>query len=274
MGSEPAPPTPPSSNRSCSAVAGFLDVCLLVSLVVAAFSWLLHPLSMDDWGIDFRISWGWKPITAPFLLLGLRLACVRFGGRRPQGACGFWPCLWYRRAVLMVMMPFPILLAVEGLLGAAGFKADLPRIITMDAQGHRVYEETRGIIPDPELLHRFNPGGEFLGRRINQLGFLDREVSPEKAPGTVRIICMGDSCSGQGVPPYSGTLHELLCRQPPDDRVWEAFNMAAHGYSSSQGLRLYQLQTRFLQPDYVTQFFGWNDHWQGGGRTAIACRCA
>jgi lysophospholipase L1-like esterase len=254
---EPAPP-----NRWCSTVATLLDVCFLVSLIAAALSWLLPPLSLEDWGIQFRISWGWKPITAPFLLLGLRLASVRFGARRPQTACGLWRRRGYGRAVVMILMPFLILLAVEGLLAAVDFEVDLPRIITREADGGRNYEETRGIIPDPELLHRFQPGAMFRGRRVNNLGFLDREVDPRKAPGTVRIICMGDSCSGQGPPPYSGTLNQLLIEQPPDSRTWEAFNMAVHGYSTSQGLRLYQLQTTFLEPDYVTLYYGWNDHWQ------------
>jgi lysophospholipase L1-like esterase len=38
--------------------------------------------------------------------------------------------------------------------------------------------------------------------------------------------------------------------------------MAVHGYSSEYGLRLFRRQTRYLQPDYVTLYYGWNDHWR------------
>ena len=39
--------------------------------------------------------------------------------------------------------------------------------------------------------------------------------------------------------------------------------MGVHGYSSVQGLRLFQLRGKDLQPDVVTLFYGWNDHWLG-----------
>ena len=57
------------------------------------------------------------------------------------------------------------------------------------------------------------------------MGFLDREVNPIKKNGTIRVICMGDSCTGQGIPPYSGYLHTELTNNPPGDLSWEAFNM-------------------------------------------------
>ena len=37
--------------------------------------------------------------------------------------------------------------------------------------------------------------------------------------------------------------------------------MGVHGYSSVQGLRLFQLRGKALQPDIVTIYYGWNDHW-------------
>jgi len=94
------------------------------------------------------------------------------------------------------------------------------------------------------------------------MGFLGREVESNKAPGTVRVICMGDSCTATGNPPYSDFLHELLTGSPPTPQPWEAFNMAVHGYSTEHGLRLFRRRTRHLQPDYVTLYYGWNDHWR------------
>jgi lysophospholipase L1-like esterase len=86
-------------------------------------------------------------------------------------------------------------------------------------------------------------------------------VAEQKAAGVRRVICMGDSCSAQGMPTYAGLLHELLQVTPPDGNTWEAFNTAVHGYSVLQGLHLFELRVRHFQPDIVTIFYGWNDHW-------------
>jgi lysophospholipase L1-like esterase len=96
---------------------------------------------------------------------------------------------------------------------------------------------------------------------INSLGFREREVDPKKPEGAARIICMGDSCTAQGKPGYAGYLHEMLSKNPPTPRTWEAFNLAVYGYSSLQGLRLYQKLGHTLDPDIVTLYYGWNDHW-------------
>ncbi len=37
--------------------------------------------------------------------------------------------------------------------------------------------------------------------------------------------------------------------------------MACYGYTSVQGLKVFQMQARELKPDIVTLYFGWNDHW-------------
>ena len=42
--------------------------------------------------------------------------------------------------------------------------------------------------------------------------------------------------------------------------------MAVYGYSSVQGLKVFQLKGRQLNPDIVTLYFGWNDHWMCGYR--------
>jgi lysophospholipase L1-like esterase len=87
-----------------------------------------------------------------------------------------------------------------------------------------------------------------------------------KKAGALRVICLGDSCTADGGPPYSGCLHEMLTNAPPTDREWEAFNMAVYGYSSVHGLKVFRKKGKQLQPDYVTLFFGWNDHWLCGYR--------
>jgi lysophospholipase L1-like esterase len=152
---------------------------------------------------------------------------------------------------------------LEGTLRWAGFEADLPKVVIRGE--HEIDEAlTSAFIPDPELKYRLNPGAEYNGRVVNSMGFFDREVDPVKKEGVTRVICMGDSCTGQGIPPYSGFLHELLQENPPGETSWESFNMGVHGYSSAMGLRLFQIRGAELKPDFVSVYYGWNDHWLGG----------
>lgn len=166
-----------------------------------------------------------------------------------------------KRVALAGLAVVGVLVGAELALRLARFSAPVQPITIAGRKGPSK-RDTRGIIPDAELQFRFNPGAEWRGRRVNQLGFLGREVASNKPPGSVRVICMGDSCTAQGNPPYADFLHERLTNSPPTAQPWEAFNMAVHGYTTEQGLRLFRRQTRHLRPDYVTLYFGWNDHWR------------
>ncbi|MBU1909259.1 MAG: SGNH/GDSL hydrolase family protein, partial [Verrucomicrobia bacterium] len=169
---------------------------------------------------------------------------------------------WLQRLLLAGLAAGMVLAGGEIALRGVRFSAPVQPITIVGRDGKAKPDDDRGMIPDSELQFRFNPGAEWRGRRINALGFLGREAESNKAPGAVRVICMGDSCTAQGNPPYADFLHERLTNAPPTPQPWEAFNMAVHGYSSEQGLRLFRRQTRYLQPDYVTLYFGWNDHWR------------
>ncbi|MBU1693948.1 MAG: hypothetical protein KKC51_08280 [Verrucomicrobia bacterium] len=169
---------------------------------------------------------------------------------------------WLQRLLLAGLAAGMVLAGGEIALRGVRFSAPVQPITIVGRDGKAKPDDDRGMIPDSELQFRFNPGAEWRGRRINALGFLGREAESNKAPGAVRVICMGDSCTAQGNPPYADFLHERLTNAPPTPQPWEAFNMAVHGYSSEQGLRLFRRQTRYLQPDYVTLYFGWNDLWR------------
>lgn len=170
---------------------------------------------------------------------------------------------WTQRGVLAALAAAGTLLAGELALRLARFSAPVQPITIVGRGGRVRAKDSRGIIPDAELQYRFNPGAKWRDRLVNSLGFLGRDTTAHKPPGTIRVICMGDSCSAQGNPPYADFLHERLTHAPPTPQPWEAFNMAVHGYSTEQGLRLFRRQTRHLQPDYVTLYYGWNDHWRG-----------
>lgn len=169
---------------------------------------------------------------------------------------------WIRRFLLALFAAGAVLVGGELALRLVRFSAPVQPITIVGRDGKSNPDDDRGMIPDSELQFRFNPGAEWRGRRINSLGFLGREAESNKPAGTVRVICMGDSCTASGNPPYADFLHERLTNAPPTPRPWEAFNMAVHGYSTEHGLRLFRRQTKYLQPDYVTLYFGWNDHWR------------
>ncbi len=244
--------------RLCRLVFALLDGLFLVMLAISALAWLLDPLKLPAGARVWEVEPSAPVLVIPLILLLLRLALKVFCARDTP-VRGLWEIAIVRKAALAVGGTWLFFLAWEGVLAALKFEAPLPPVVIRGE--HSTNEFSEALIPDPDLIWKFNPGKDFKGRRVNAMGFLDREVNPVKAPGAIRVICLGDSCTGQGIPPYSGLLHQRLTNSPPTAAAWEAFNMAVHGYSVVQGLRLFQLRGRALQPDIVTIYYGWNDHW-------------
>jgi hypothetical protein len=122
-------------------------------------------------------------------------------------------------------------------------------------------------ITDASLGTRLSPGydGWFAGVpvRINSLGFRDnREYRLEKAPGTFRILVLGDSVTfGHGASfettyPY---LLEMRLQSWRPDVQWEVWNLGVPGYNTAQELaQLLELGERFA-PDLVVVGFYLND---------------
>jgi lysophospholipase L1-like esterase len=239
-----------------------LDAGLVAGLLVLPVVWLIDPVALD---VGFLHLWLACDLQRWLALLGLgvvRWLVARFLGG--GSVAGLWRLVAVRKGLLAYYASFATLLALEGGLRAIGFEAELPPVIV---QGESEERSGRNeLVPDPEFRWRFSPGGTFKGWKINSLGFREREVDPVKKPGAMRVICLGDSCTADGGPPYAGCLHQLLTNAPPTDQEWEAFNMGVYGYSSVQGLRLLRKKVPALQPDIVTLYFGWNDHWLSGYR--------
>jgi lysophospholipase L1-like esterase len=219
--------------------------------------WLFHPLRWQLGPAHLTMACDWKRVAVLVALLVARYVLRRWLFPRPWGLLdtGFAKKITFALATLYLFVG-----GVEGVLRMRDFRVDMPPIIfkDKDARGGQVIAHT---VPDPELLWRLEPGSSFQGRPINQLGFRDREVNPVKAPGTHRVLCLGDSVTAQGLPGYPQYLHEKLQAAPPTPEPWEALNLGMHGYSSLQGLRLLQRMAPRLAPDVVTVYFGWNDHW-------------
>ena len=119
---------------------------------------------------------------------------------------------------------------------------------------------------------RRSDGSEF-DVRINALGFRGPEIETPKAPGTLRIVCMGDSATfgfvqpdlpsqdDEHVPIVSYVEELRLVLEREGRRNVEVVNAGVVGYSSSHGLRQLLLQVLDLDPDVVTFRFGVNDQY-------------
>jgi len=250
-------------HGSLEAVLFLLDTFVLLGVILLPVIWIADPLKISLGPLHFTANWRAKVLLLPALVLFSRLALSGLTARRP-GEGGLFRYSLFKQFLVWILLPFLCFYTFEQYLQARDYAGFMPSIVIVDDKGGpgKPRSKSRAIVPDWELLHRFNPGAMFNGRPVNSMGFLDREVDPEKVEGTIRVICMGDSVTGQGPPPYSGFLHERLQAEPPGNDRWEAFNMGVHGYSTAQGLRLFQRRAAKLEPDYVTLYFGWNDHWR------------
>ena len=136
-----------------------------------------------------------------------------------------------------------------------------PRAITLSHAAGREPLDVQ-LIPDPQVQWVVAPntlGGTPLA--INAYGMRGSEVSVAKPPGTLRILCMGDSCTfgARSERPYPVLLGDS-CNRRLACHV-EVLNGAVPGHAAHQGTAMLERHLKF-SPDVVTVYFGWNDHWR------------
>jgi lysophospholipase L1-like esterase len=185
-----------------------------------------------------------------------------------------------------------IYLGFLGLLAAVeiGTRLALPHISSLDLfvvasqQKAQVADEKQsGIFEgDPLLLWRLKPN---LDRAVWDFTVLSTnaehlrsehvgETIGAKQPGTIRIVCLGDSVTfGFRVPvvwpdkpteydpewlPFPMLLEKQLRAANPERKI-EVVTMAVPGYTSHQGLAWLQRDLDKLRPDLLIVSFGWND---------------
>ena len=242
-----------------------LDAALLIALAAALLAWFFDPFQTTFGPLRLRISWPFKPVL--FLLLTLLLRVIHARRGAPDTATPPRARCMPKIALALGMLLLPLLLT-EQLLARLGVPEGEP-VFVMHGQRGAATRADGSMVKDADVLWRFEPGKVFNGRTVNALGFLDRDVQAIKPAGLKRVVCMGDSCTAQGTPPYAGHLNKLLQEESPDGQPWEAFNTAVHGYTVLQGLALFRTRVADFDPDIVTVMFGWNDHWLAPEQDAV-----
>ena len=182
---------------TCTAWLVFLDLLLLVNLVVMFLAGLLDPLKFNIGPMRLTVHGGLKPILVVVLIFGVRQLLAQAFARQHPSLCGLWESVVFKKICFAIFTTYVFFALLESVLVWTKFNADLPPIVFegKTRTGGIVKSET---LPDAELIYRFKPGSDFAGRRINSMGFRDREVDPRKKPGAIRVICMGDSVTAQG----------------------------------------------------------------------------
>lgn len=146
-----------------------------------------------------------------------------------------------------------VVLVIGGLLGGVLFTELILRALPVQ------FSERR-LLRDGLLGWKNRPNWRGPKFSINSRGFIGQEFSPKKRPGTVRVFCLGDSCiAGDYLEDYAGSFPAQLASFL--DRNFEVINAGVGGYSSFQGLLWFRTEIINYQPDIITVYFGWNDHW-------------
>lgn len=126
------------------------------------------------------------------------------------------------------------------------------------------------LLADERLFFRLRPNLDMertrstriFGLKTNSLGLRGGPVTIDKAAGTFRVLCVGDSCTfGSGAATnrtYPAQLQARLREMRPGVRV-EVINAGVPGYSSFQGRRYLESEGIRLSPDCVVIALGYND---------------
>ncbi len=133
------------------------------------------------------------------------------------------------------------------------------------------------LVRDARLGWRNTAGWRGPVFSVNARGFLGAELDVPKPPGTLRIFCLGDSCTaGDLLPDFDQTYPrqlERILRERYPGKPLEVVNAGVGGYSSFQGRLWLEREILGCEPDVVVSYFGWNDHWRaraGGSDKAVS----
>jgi lysophospholipase L1-like esterase len=113
---------------------------------------------------------------------------------------------------------------------------------------------------EPGARSELRVGGERFVIEINRLGYRTREFSPEKPPGTVRVLCIGGSTTVAGRTndeTYPALLEAKLKQRWPGLPI-EVLNLGVSGVNSEDWLGWLDKLLSF-DPDVIVQYEAIND---------------
>lgn len=262
-----------SSGTAVRAVIWTADILFLASLLIVFWLWWEVKTTITLFGHTLPVRWNDNRLLIPLAALALHgVAAYGAEGLDRARRLGIFRFPITARLVMLYVAIMGTIMIADNLLKHTKVEFQVaPLVLVSKNQGVEHFHKS--MLADPDLVWKFEPGSSVFGGKINSLGFRDREVSREKAPGVRRVICMGDSVTAQGQPCYAQYLNQMLTNAPPDGGKWEALSMGVYGYSSMQGLRSFELLGKSLKPDVVIVSFGRNDHvWEVPDRTRLGAR--
>jgi len=176
-----------------------------------------------------------------------------------------------KKIIFAVLVLLVLLILLEIILQVAGVQSrrESPFFLLLKVHEYPEYFQRHPtlfweLVPNKQIKGDFIAKGEY---RINSQGFRGKEFEPDKAANTIRICCIGNSCTfGWEIPEgntYSELLETALTKNYPG-RKFEVINCGVPGYTSQQGLTLLKDKILDYRPDIITLSFGWNDIWGAG----------
>lgn len=163
------------------------------------------------------------------------------------------------KLALAIGAPLIALGLVEGGFRVAGFSYE-PSPMDLLVTGADALRDATTVDDDVFWTLKRSQRYRFADLEIvtNELGTRDALPPREKAPGTIRIVCLGDSTAFGGHTTYPAQLEQVLRGCAPDVKV-EVINAGVPGWSTYQGVRLFERDLAQWRPDIVTASFGFNN---------------
>ncbi|MBN4054902.1 SGNH/GDSL hydrolase family protein [Acidimicrobium ferrooxidans] len=116
------------------------------------------------------------------------------------------------------------------------------------------------LLYDGVLGWRLRPGYRDELANHNALGLNNPPLQPEPEPQTLRVLCLGDSCT-YGIRVRSSAAYPRVLEDLLRERLYrgiEVINAGVPGYSAYQGWLAYRERDRLLKAQIVLIAFGWN----------------
>ncbi|MHC5110029.1 MAG: SGNH/GDSL hydrolase family protein [Planctomycetota bacterium] len=164
-----------------------------------------------------------------------------------------------RKVAFTGLLVLGALMLVEIGLRIAGVSF-YPTAITLTDRQNKKIDEVK-LEADAELQWVIAPGSPPESPlAINEFRMRGGPITLEKPSETLRILCLGDSCTfgARSERPYPALLSDMI-QEELSIKV-EVLNAAVPGYAAHQGLGMLERCLKF-SPDIVTVYYGWNDHW-------------